>query len=133
MTMMALGDFRFALDRAAYDRLTLSQSWRWSKQDRLGRDPALQYVGADAAEIEIEGAIYPTFRGGLEQIERLREMAGGGKPLMLTDGRGRVWGKWCIVRISDTRSVLLDDGMARKIEFRMTLQAYGEDRERRRP
>lgn len=127
MTMMALGDFRFALDTAAYDKFALTQSWRWPKQDRIGRDPALQFVGLDAAEIELDGVIYPTFRGGLDQIEKLRAMADEGKSLMLTDGIGRVWGKWVIERIQDTRSVLIDNGEARRIEFRMTLKAYGEN------
>lgn len=126
-TMMSLGEFRFALETAAYERLALSQSWRWPEQQRLGRDPALQFVGADAAEIELEGVIYPQFRGGLGQIEQLREVADQGKPLMLTDGIGRVWGKWVITKISDTRTVLADDGQPRKIEFRASLKAYGDD------
>lgn len=126
-TMMTLGGVRFALETAAYEQLVLSQSWRWPKHDRLGREPALQFVGADAAEIELEGTIYPTLRGGLASIERLRELASQGRPLMLTDGLGRVWGRWVIAQVSDTRSVLMDDGQARKIVFRITLKAYGED------
>lgn len=126
-TMMTLGGFRFALETAAYEQLVLSQSWRWAKHERLGREPALQFTGADAAELELEGAIYPAFRGGLASIERLRELAALGRPLMLTDGLGRVWGKWVIAQVSDTRSVLMDDGQARKIVFRITLKAYGED------
>jgi len=127
MTMISLGEFRFAIDTAAYERLALSQSWRWPEQQRLGRDPALQFVGADAAEIELEGVIYPQFRGGLGQVERLRQLADEGKPLMLVDGLGRVWGKWVILKVSDTRTVLMDDGQARRIDFRLTLKAYGED------
>lgn len=125
--MMSLGNFRFALETAAYERLALAQSWRWPEQQRLGRDAALQFIGANAAEIELEGVIYPQFRGGPGQIEHLREVADQGKPLMLTDGIGRVWGKWVVTRISDTRTVLADDGQPRKIEFRATLKAYGED------
>ncbi|MCX8016379.1 MAG: phage tail protein [Rhodocyclaceae bacterium] len=125
--MMTLGEFRFALDTAAYERLVLSQSWRWPKQDRLGRDPALQFIGMEAAEIELEGALYPGTSGSLADIERLRALADAGRPLMLTDGLGRVWGKWCILKVDDVRSVLLNDGQPRKIEFRLALKAYGED------
>lgn len=127
MTMMALGEFRFALETAAYERLVLSQSWRWPKHDRITRDPALQFVGLDTAEIALEGVIYPSFKGGLGQIERLRAMADEGRPLLLTDGLGRVWGKWAIERIEDARTHFTDDGQPRKIEFRLTLKAYGED------
>lgn len=127
MTMMALGEFRFALETAAYERLALSQSWRWPKLERITRDPALQFVGADTAEIALDGVIYPSFKGGLGQIERLRAMADEGRPLLLTDGLGRVWGKWAIEKIEDSRTHFTDDGQPRKIEFRLTLKAYGED------
>ena len=43
--MMALGEFRFALDTAAYDRLRRSDTYRWQAQDRLGRRPAQQFTG----------------------------------------------------------------------------------------
>ena len=125
--MLALGEFRFEIATAAYQKLAYSQSWRWPEQARITREPALQFMGKNAAEIDLEGVIYPSFQGGLSQIETLRTMADRGEPLSLVDGLGRVWDRWVITELSDTRTLFTDDGQPRKLEFRLKLKAYGED------
>ena len=126
--MMALGTFRFGVNRASYQMFTRDAAYRWAKQDRLGRDPALQYLGPDAEEITLEGVIYPHFKGGLRQMELMRAVARQGVPMMLVDGLGFVWQRWVITRVSETKSVFLADGAPRRIEFNVTLRAYGSDR-----
>ena len=125
--MMALGAYHFSLSTAAYQSLERVSSYRWQKQDRLGRKPALQYVGPDADTVEFEGVIHPYFRGGLGQLTAMRTEAGKGKPLILVDGLGKTWGKYCIKRISETQTIFTDDGIPKKIEFRLSLEEYGED------
>ena len=125
--MLALGDFRFEIATAAYQKLAYSQSWRWPEQARITREPALQFMGKNAAEIDLDGVIYPSFKGGLGQIEAMRALADQGKPLSLVDGLGRVWGAWVITDLGDTRTLFTDDGQARRLEFRLKLKAYGED------
>ena len=125
--MMALGEFRFALDTAAYDQLRRSDSYRWQGQDRLGRRPAQQFTGHGPSTVELEGTIYPAFRGGLGQITAMREAADAGTPLEMVDGTGRVWGLWCILDLRETQAVFLADGVPRKLEFSIKLVAYGED------
>jgi hypothetical protein len=129
--MLALGEFRFEIETAAYQKLSLNQSWRWPEQARINRDPALQFVGRNTDEISLDGVIYPGFKGGLEQVEAMRDLADKGKPQPLVDGLGRVWGPWVITDISDTRSVLTDNGQPRKIDFSLKLKAYGEDEKSR--
>ncbi len=125
--MMMLGRYQFSLDTAAYQNLHRDAEYRWPEQSRIGRIPARQFVGPGGETIEIEGSIYPHYRGGLGQLERLREIAGRGRPLLLTDGRGKVWGTWCIERVSETQTVFFGNGDPRRIEFRLTLARYGED------
>lgn len=125
--MLALGEFRFEIASAAYQKLAYSQSWRWPEQARITREPALQFMGKNAAEIDLEGVIYPSFQGGLSQIETMRKLADRGEPLSLVDGLGRVWDRWVITELSDTRTLFTDDGQPRKLEFRLKLKAYGED------
>ncbi|TIM92331.1 MAG: phage tail protein, partial [Mesorhizobium sp.] len=43
--MMGLGPFRFSLSTAAYQALERSDEYRWVSQDRIGRHPAMQFVG----------------------------------------------------------------------------------------
>jgi len=125
--MLALGPFRFEVGQATYQSLAMSQSWRWSEQARLNREPALQFTGRDPAEIRLQGVQFPGFDAGLARVEEMRALADQGKPLQLVDGLGRVWGSWVIVEVGDTRSVLMDDGQPRRVSFEMKLKAYGED------
>ena len=126
--MLGLGEFRFEVDALAYQTLSFSQSWRWPEQARIGRDPALQFVGRNVGSIELDGVIYPSFKGGLGQIEAMRALANAGRPLQLVDGLGRIWGAWVITEIGDTRTVFAEDGQPRKVEFSIKLKDYGEDR-----
>lgn len=128
LVMMGLGLFRFGLKGAAYQTFRRSAAFRWEKLDRVGRAPALQFLGPDADEITLEGVIYPHFKGGLHQVELMRLRARTGLPMMLVDGLGWVWDRWVITNVEETKSVFLANGAPRKIEFSLTLQAYGMDR-----
>lgn len=129
VVMMALGSFRFGMRRESYQTLTRTADYRWAKVDRIGRDPALQYLGPDAQDITLEGVIYPHFRGGLRQVDLMRQQAGAGVPFMMVDGLGFVWRRWVIVHVQERKSYFMADGAPRKIEFTMRLQSYGNDRE----
>lgn len=124
---MTLGDFQFRLSTAAYQKLKRETEYRWKKQERLATTPAWQYVGPGTDKINLEGVIYPHFRGGLGQINSMREMAGEGEPLSLIDGQGNVLGRYCITKIEETQSDLVLNGLPRKQVFKLELQSYGED------
>lgn len=125
--MWKLGEFIFSRDTAAPQSLRRSTAYTWASQERFGRDPALQFTGRGADTIDLDGVIYPQYRGGLGQLDAMRNLAGSGKPQMLVDGRGNVYGKWSILSVEETGSVFLSDGTPRKVEFRLSLQSYGED------
>lgn len=125
--MMGLGPYRFSLNTSAYQQLRRSIEYRWQGQDRLQNDVAMQYVGLGKEEIELEGIIYPHFRGGLDQVRDMQEAANKGEPLLLIDGLGQVWGRWVITRIEETQDTFLKAGVPRKISFRMAITRYGED------
>ena len=123
--MMTLGDYRFSVDTAAYDSLRRSDDFRWSSQDRIGAAPIQQYLGPGATTVELSGTIYPHYKGGLRQIERMRDEAWKGEPLWWTDGLGYTNGLWVIERIEETNSRPIANGAPRKIEFRLNLRKYG--------
>lgn len=125
IVMLALGDFRFSLNTAAFQELSRSNSWRWPAVDRIGARPASQFVGPGEDCIRINGQIYPHFRGGIGQIDAMRAEADKGEPLLLVDGTGRVWGKYVITDISETQAVFFSNGAPRRQDFDITLQAYG--------
>lgn len=125
--MMSLGSFRFSIETAAYEELRRNTTYDWPDQQRVGRESARQFTGISEDTIELSGRIYPTYRGGLGQVDDMRELAGRGQPLLFVDGRGRVWGKWCITRISETQRAFMANGAPRRIDFALSLQAYGAD------
>lgn len=125
LVMMALGDFRFGLNTAAYEELERRTNWRWPEVERIGALPALQFTGPGQDTVNLSGVIFPQFRGGLGQMDTMRAEANKGLPLNMVDGTGRVWGLWCIIDIGETRRVLFSDGTPRQIEFFISLSNYG--------
>jgi len=129
--MLQLGDYPFGIDTAAYQRLRRVAEYRWPAQDRIGRDPALQYVGPGRQRIDLAGVIYPGEFGTPDQVARMRSEAGKGAPLLLVAApeanQGVILGYWVITRIEETGTEHLPGGAPRRIDFRMELGYYGED------
>ncbi|MFW5455009.1 phage tail protein [Thioalkalivibrio sulfidiphilus] len=125
--MMLLGAYRFSVRTAAYRELRRVTEYRWRAQPRLGRRPARQFVGVGEDRIDLDGVIYPHYRGGRQQIQLMRLQAGLGKPLPLVDGTGFIYGLWAIERIEETASYLDKDGRPRRQEFRLSIARYGEE------
>jgi len=125
--MMMLGAYPFMLDTAPYTTLKRTHAYRWKKQDRIGRKPAQQFLGPDAGQIKLSGEILPHWKGGYFQLDAMRAQAGRGKPFLMVDGRGFIWGDWVIRQIEETNSEFFSDGTPRVIKFSMSLAEYGED------
>ncbi|RPE72549.1 hypothetical protein EDC62_0240 [Tibeticola sediminis] len=136
--LMTLGDgsttFRFAVDTAAYQSVKRKTEWRWPAQDRLWADPARQFTGRGTDEITLDGVILPAFRGGVGQINALRELAdaaltqgAGARPLTLVTGYGEVLGRWVITGLDEEQPTIGERGAALEQRFSLTLAAYGDD------
>jgi phage protein U len=119
--------YYFNLDTAAFDELRRSSAFRWAEQERLMRRPAQQAVGVGAEKLSIKGAIFPGFKGGLKQLDRLRSFGQQLKPLLLTTGYGLVLGNWCLLSVDDEQSALLTGGIPRKQAFSLEFARYGDD------
>ena len=126
-TMMGLGSFRFAIDTAAYQTLARSDEYRWESQERLSRHPAMQFIGPGHTTLQLEGIVYPHWKGGLGQIDAMRRMAGTGTPLRLVSGYGRIFGLFVIMKVDETQTTFLSNGAPRKQEFTIELKSYGAD------
>lgn len=128
--MARLGSFEFGIDTAAFKELQRNSAYRWQAKNRIGRRPAMQNTGREADSISLSGVIYPHWRGGLGQMSALRAMAESGLPVPLVyafDTTGQYCGEWCITSIDETRTVFMEGGGPRRIEFRVSLKEYGED------
>lgn len=125
-TMMRLGGFSFGIMTAAYQRLQRTTTYRYAKQERFGQHSAIQYTGPGEDTMTLEGVIYPSFRGGMGQVSRLRALAATGQPQIMIDGLGNYLGRWVIESVGEGQGTFAAFGIARKQEFTVQLRYYGD-------
>ncbi|UTV30872.1 phage tail protein [Photobacterium atrarenae] len=125
--MMALGDYRFSINTAALQNISETHSWRWADHNVAGSKPKSQFIGADLSAIRLQGTIYPHFRGGLAQTDKMKAEADKGEPLRMVDGLGKDWGLWTVRQLQVEKSQLWTKGVARKIEFTLEIKEYPQE------
>lgn len=125
--LFQLGSFQFDLPNGVPQTLDRTAEYRWELQDRLLRDPAAQFLGPGSQQITLDGVLFPGFSGRQTTMETLRELAAKGAPQMLTDGLGRVYGKWAIRSVQEGLGTFAPGGGARQITFNISLVRYVED------
>lgn len=125
--LLQLGEFQFTVPDGVHEALDRNISWSWPEQGRLMRKPATQFTGPNLDSITLSGVIYPGNTGRQSTIDDLRRMGDEGKPLMLTDGLGRVYGQFTMVSIREGRRLFAQGGAARRIDFTIELLEYGPD------
>lgn len=125
--MMGLGAFRFSISTAAYQELERTDEYRWQSQERIGREPAMQFLGKGQTTVRLSGTIYPHFKGGIRQMDNIRAQAGLGFPLFLASTYGRIFGQYCIMSVGEMQTIFLPNGAPRKLEFNVELKSYGAD------
>ncbi|MBL0492682.1 phage tail protein [Aeromonas veronii] len=121
--MMQLGAFQFSISTAAYQELTRRSEYRWASQDRFGKQPNLQYTGPASEAISLVGVIYPDYKGG-GQLDKMRQLAGGGQPLNLVGGAGQMMGRWVIESLEEKQGTFAAAGAPRKQEFTIALKRF---------
>lgn len=125
--LFQLGPFQFDLPNGVPQTLDRTAEYRWELQDRLLRDPAAQFLGPGSQSITLDGVLFPGFSGRQTTMETLRELAAKGQPQMLTDGLGKVYGKWAIRSVQEGLGTFAPGGGARQITFNVSLVRYVED------
>ena len=122
--MLQLGFYQFSVNNAAYQELSRWVEYRWAAQERIGAHDALQFTGFGSDTIDLSGVIYPHYKGGLGQLDRMRRQASIGVPLPLISGRGRVLGLWVVTGIREGQAVFDRGGAPRRQDFQITLRRY---------
>lgn len=121
---MILGTFVFALNTAAFQELLRSTEYRWGSQDVFGGHEVLQYLGPGSDTILLPGVIYPAYRGGIGQLDKMRSLGASGQPQLLMDATGAVLGYWVVEGVEEKRSTLMAFGIPRKQEFILRLRHF---------
>lgn len=123
--LAALGMFLFDTDHALFEELARRRSWRHARTERFGAAPASQYLGPGDDHVTLSGALVPGVAGKYSAIETLVQMADSGDAFPLSDGTGRMLGYFTIEGIDETHRALIDNGLARQVDFTITLARAG--------
>lgn len=131
-TLFTLGSFPFRAFGLAPRESRKTDGWIWAEVPRIGRAPALQHVGKEAETLSMAGILYNGITdvdvslgqqvGGI--VTGLAGLADSGEPRQLTDGSGRNYGRWVVLRIERTNRVFLTDGRPRAVDFIIELKRY---------
>ncbi len=127
--MLKLGDYTFGIETAAYQKLTRLAEYRWARQDIIDNRPGYQFMGPGEETIKLPGVIYPHYRGGLGQVQSMRQVAIEGAPMLLIDSLGHIYGRWVIRRVEERTSDYLAGGVPRKIQFDLEIVYIDDGRQ----
>ena len=132
MSMMSLGMFVFSLRTVPYQEQQRQNAWRHPASERLGKRPVRQFLGPGDDTVTLSGSLKPELTGGPVRLDTLRIMADSGEAFALIDGAGKVLGMYVIESLQETSREFFKDGVARSIDFSITLQRVDEERARGR-
>ena len=124
---MTWAGIQFTTDTSALNKIDHSTSYKWVNVERLDRPHASQFLGKGEDTIVISGEYYPALGGNANAMEAIRSKADEGKPRLLIDGSGKVWGKYTCPDVKDGKEELMDDGKPQKVTFSVTLKKYYPD------
>ena len=116
-----LGTFVFSIETAIYHEFVRSASHRYASKNRLHQRPVRQSLGPGDETISLPGAIYPCVGGDPDSLDALRALMDSGQPQQFIDLEGNLMGRWSIDSVNETRTELMGNGQARKIEFDVAL------------
>ncbi|WP_421594986.1 phage tail protein [Rahnella sp. PD4] len=119
--MLVLGMFVFQLQTLPYQSLQRDVDYRWPANNRIGLRPLPQFLGVNEEKITLSGVLLPEITGGKLSLLTLNLMADQGMVWPLLDGSGTIYGLFLINSVSETQTEFFSNGMARKIEFTLTL------------
>jgi len=123
-TLLALGEYRFSIATAILNKIQRDFAWRWADINITGGKPQSHFIGQALIELNLSATVYPHYRGGLAQVDKLAEHASLGKPLRLVDGTGKDWGLFTVRKIAESQEQLRIKGRPLKITFSLELTEY---------
>lgn len=127
--LMAFGQFVFETDTLSFTELQRQRSWNHASNPVAKGRAKRQYIGVGDETVNLSGLIYEAQGFGKRQsVDDLAMMADRGTAYTLVDGSGYLYGVYIIEGLDDSRSILLFNGVPRKIDFAIKLTRVDDDR-----
>lgn len=126
--MMSLDRFVFSLQTAPFKELQRQRNWKHRTSARVGTRDASQYTGAGDDTITLNGMVAEENDiGARASLDELAKMGDTGDAYVLVDGKGVVYGAYVIESLNETASYHTADGVARKIEFNLSIKRVADE------
>lgn len=118
--VLNLGGFKF--DWMQTDSIGKESEFGISSNERVANYPALFRANLGSQTITIEGKTLPYGKDKQTGLKRLYELAQDAKSYPLTNGAGKYFGRFVIIKISETRSIFTKDGLFISQSFNVELR-----------
>lgn len=129
MAIMALGQFVFTLSDLAFNELQRQRQWNYAENAVAKGRAKKQFIGHGEENITLNGNVYEEHGFGKRQaLDDLSSMADSGQGYTLVDGSGYVYGMYIITSLDETKSILIELGVPRKIDFSIKLVRVDDDK-----
>ncbi|WP_445115010.1 phage tail protein [Acinetobacter sp. WZC-1] len=127
--LMSLGQFIFKTDTLSFTEIQRQRSWNYAENSVAKGRSKKQYIGPGTDTITLPGLIYEEYGFGTRfSLDELAAMASTGQGFVLMDGNGYLYGVYIIDSIDETKSILLDNGVPRKVDYTLKLTRTDDER-----
>ncbi len=126
--LMAWGQFRFEIGKAAYDEFQHRAASRWERHPIIGRRPAGQYLGPADEHVALRGCIFPDVTGADSARQVADIVAAAGKPDVhdLISLDGTIHGPFRLEKAMRAGSFIAPDGTPQKLAFDLDFAAHDD-------
>lgn len=127
--ILALGQFVFGTDTLTFNNLQRSRTYALAKNDTAQARPQYQFTGISEETVNIPFMVYEEHGFGKQSaIDELYDMADSGAGFVLVDGTGYIYGVFAVAGIDETKTHLMIDGFAKKVDGTIKLVRVDDGR-----
>lgn len=126
---MSLGQFLFKTSTLAFQEIQRQRAWNYADNAIAFGRAKKQFMGAGEDAVTLPGLIYEEYGlGSRFALDEVASMADTGQGFVLMDGSGYLYGVYVINSIDETKSILLDNGVPRKVDYTLKLSRTDDER-----
>ena len=127
--LMSLGQFLFKTSTLAFQEIQRQRAWNYADNAIAFGRAKKQFMGAGEDAVTLPGLIYEEYGlGSRFALDEVASMADTGQGFVLMDGSGYLYGVYVINSIDETKSILLDNGVPRKVDYTLKLSRTDDER-----
>lgn len=127
--LMSLGQFLFKTSTLAFQEIQRQRAWNYADNAIAFGRAKKQFMGAGEDTVTLPGLIYEEYGFGSRfALDEVANMADTGQGFVLMDGSGYLYGVYVINSIDETKSILLDNGVPRKVDYTLKLSRTDDER-----